>query len=146
MVHTASLLALIFLGAVRVLTISFTGVIYAYAIHNDHVDAHCLLQTAVDRLIDSIKEEPHATALWYMHYDQKYEPPATIDDYDVNIKCDDLSNDCILRLPDLQPGVALEDDVLKHVQAAYNRIVGDEGTAFMLFEEREGAGDDDNDN
>ena len=128
------------------LIINFIGVVYAYAIHQHQVDAHGLLQTAVDRFIDSIKEEPPATALWYMHYDQKYEPPATTDDYDTNIKCEDLSNDHTLRLPDLQPGLALEDDVLKHVQAAYNRIVGDEGTAFMLFEDRDGTGDDDNDN
>ena len=81
-----------------------------------------------------------------MHYDQKYEPPATTDDYDANIKCEDLSNDHILRLPDLAPGLALEDDVLKHVQAVYNRIVREEGAAFMSFEDREGTGDDDNDN
>ena len=81
-----------------------------------------------------------------MHYDQRYEPPATTDDYDANIKCEGLSNDHILRLPDLAPGLALEDDVLKHVQAAYNRIVGEEGAAFMIFEDREGTGDDDNEN
>lgn len=80
-----------------------------------------------------------------MHYDQKYESPATTNDYDANIKCEDLSNDHILRLPDLKCGLALEDDVLKHVQAVYNRVVGDEGTPFMLFEDREGTGDDDND-
>ena len=125
---------------------NFTGVVYAYAIHKHEVNAHRLLQAAVSRLIGSIKEEPPATALWYMHYDQKYEPPATIDDYDANTKCEDLANDHILRLPDLQPGLALEDDVLKHVQAVYNRIVGDEGAAFMMFEDREGTGDDDNDN
>ena len=128
------------------LTISFTGVIYAYAIHKDHVDVHRLLQTAVNRLIDSIKEEPPAAALWYMHYDQKYEPPISTDDYDANIKCDDLSNDHVLRLPDLAPELALEDDVLKHVQAAYNRVVGEEGAAFMIFEDREGTGDDENEN
>ena len=81
-----------------------------------------------------------------MHYDQKYQPPATTDDYDANIKYEDLSNDHILRLPNLAPGLALENDVLNHVQAVYNRIVGDEGAAFMLFEDREGTGDDDNDN
>ena len=89
-------------------------------------------------MIDSITEEPPATALWYMHYDQKFEPAATTDVYNANIKCEDLSNDHILRLPDLQSGLALEDDVLKHVQAVYNRIVGDEGAPFMLFEDREG--------
>ena len=128
------------------LTINLTGVVYAYAIHKDHVDVHRLLQSAVNRLVNGTKEEPPATALWYMHYDQKYEPPVTTDDYDANIKCEDLSNDHILRLPKLAPGLALEDDVLKHVQAAYNTIVGEEGAAFMIFEDREGTGDDDNEN
>ena len=130
----------------RVLTINSTGVVYAHAIHKDHVYVHRLLQTAVSRLIDSIKEGPPATALWYMHYNQRYEPPATTDDYDVNIKYKDLSDDHILRLPDVAPGLALEDDVLRHVQAAYNKIVGGEGAAFMIFEDREGTGDDDNEN
>ena len=124
---------------------NFIGVVYAYAIHKPQVDAHTLLQTAVTKFLDSIKEEPPATVLWSMHYDQKYGPPPT-DDYDANIKYEDLSNDHILRLPDLQPGLALDDDVLKHVQAVYNRIVGEEGAAFMVFEDREGTGDEDNDN
>ena len=128
------------------LTISFTGVVYAYASHKDHADAHRLLQTAVSRLIDSIKEEPPATTLWQMHYDQKYEPPPMTDDHDADIKGEVLSNEHILRLPDLAPGLALEDDVLKHVKATYHRIVGDEGAAFMIFEDREGTGDDDNEN
>ena len=128
------------------LTIDFIGVVYAYAIHKDHLDVHRLLQTAVNKLMDIIKEEPPATVLWYIHYDQKYDPLATTDDYDANIKCEDLFNDHVLRLPDLAPGLALEDDVLKHVQTACNRIVGDEGAAFMIFEDREGTGDDDNEN
>ena len=47
----------------------------------------------------------------------------------------------------MEPGLVLEDDVLKHVRAAWGRIVGkDDG--FMVFGERggmggEGAGDDD---
>ena len=127
------------------LTTNFTGVVYAHTIHKPHLDAHALLQTAVNKFLDTIKEEPPANTLWHTHYDQKYAPPATTDDYDSNTKCEDLSNDHILRLPDLQPGLALEDDVLRHVQAVYNRIVGEEGAAFMVFLDREGTGDD-NDN
>lgn len=41
----------------------------------------------------------------------------------------------------MEPGLVLEDDVLKHVRAAWRRIVGeDEG--FMVFGEREGMGED----
>ena len=128
------------------LTINFTGVVYAYAIHKHQVNAHRLLQTAVNRLLHSVTEETPVTALWSMHYDQNYKSPATTDNYGRNIKCEELSNDHILRLPDLQPGLAHEDDVLRHVQAVYKRVVGEEGAAFMVFEDREGSGDDDNDN
>ena len=124
---------------------NFTGVVYAYAIHKHQVHAHTLLQTGVTKFLHSIIEEPPVTALWSMHYDQKYGPPPPTDDY-ANVKYEDLSNDHILRLPDLQPGLALEDDVLRHVQAVYNRIVGEEGAAFMVFEDKEGTGDEDNDN
>ncbi len=80
-----------------------------------------------------------------MHYDQQYRLPITTDDYDTNITCDQISNDYVLQLPDLPPGLALEDDVLKHVKAAYERIMGDDGARFMLFEDREGAADEEND-
>lgn len=41
----------------------------------------------------------------------------------------------------MDPGLVLEDDVLKHVRAAWRRIVGeDEG--FMVFGEREGMGEE----
>ena len=80
-----------------------------------------------------------------MHYDQHYKPPATTDDYDANIKCERLANDYVLQLPDIAPGLELENDVLRHVRAAYERIMGDDGTAFMMFDDREGTGDDGDD-
>jgi len=80
-----------------------------------------------------------------MHYDQQYKLPITTDDYDTNIICNQISNDNVLQLPDLAPGLALEDDVLKHVKAAYERIMGDDGAGFMLFEDRGGAADEEND-
>ena len=41
----------------------------------------------------------------------------------------------------MDPGLILEDDVLKHVRAAWRSIVGeDEG--FMTFGEREGMGEE----
>lgn len=71
-----------------------------------------------------------------MHYDQRYSPPTTTDDHDVT--------DHVLQLPGLEPGLVLEDDVLKHVRAAYLTIAGSEGADFMMFEDREGAAEDDN--
>lgn len=78
-----------------------------------------------------------------MQYDQEYRQTPTTDDVEANIECNDRSNPHVLRLPDLAPGFVLEDDVLKHVRAAYQKIVGDEGAPFMMFEDREGQGDED---
>ena len=46
----------------------------------------------------------------------------------------------------MDPGLVLEDDVLKHVRAAWRKIVGEgEDEEFMNFGEREGMGEEDGD-
>lgn len=118
-----------------------TGLIYAYTSHPESSKAHALLQTAVERLLARVHEDPTPSILWYMHYDQQYTLPPTANDWETNVECDRFSNPHILQLPDMMPGLVLEDDVLKHVRAAYDRIVGDENAGFMSFEDREGVGD-----
>ncbi|KAK4695870.1 hypothetical protein P7C71_g1955, partial [Lecanoromycetidae sp. Uapishka_2] len=119
-------------------------VIYAYAFHPKYYDAHSLLQIAVEKLLSSVSEDPSTEILWHLHYDQQYVPPGTAYDYEANIRSDQMTNSNVLQLPDLEPSLVLEDGVLKHVKAAYERIAG-EGTAFMLFEDREGAAEEDHD-
>ncbi len=89
----------------------------------------------------SIIESPKPQILWSLHYDQKHAPPATANDYDTNIKCPQVANPHVLKFPDVDPGLVLEDDVLKHVRAAWQRITGDD-EGFMVFEEREGIGEE----
>lgn len=44
----------------------------------------------------------------------------------------------IIQMPGVPPYLALEDDVLRNVRVAWERIVGDEvGRGFMNFEDRE---------
>ena len=44
----------------------------------------------------------------------------------------------------MEPGLVLEDDLLKHVRAAWRRIVGeDEEEGFLIFGEREEMGEED---
>ena len=66
-----------------------------------------------------------------MHYRQRYNTSAIVST---------SSHPNVLQLPDLTPGFVLEDDVLKHVRTAYDRIMDDEATQFMIFDDREGAG------
>ena len=47
-------------------------------------------------------------------------------------------DDHIIQMSDIPPGLVLEDDVLRSVREAWERIVGDDvGMAFMNFEDRE---------
>ena len=54
----------------------------------------------------------------------------------------------VIILPDLGPEVALEDSVLREVEAAWEKIVVEEGKGeggFMVFEDRGDPPDYDND-
>lgn len=73
-----------------------------------------------------------------MNYDQRCTPTSVHDYRNGNIIEDDPSNPHVLQLPDLALGLVLEDDVLKQVRAAYEKIMGEEEGAFMTFEDREG--------
>lgn len=75
-----------------------------------------------------------------MNYEQKGTTRAKPDNLEDNLRCDESSNPHVLQLPDLAPGFVLEDDVLKHVRDAYQKVMGDEGAPFMVFEDREGQG------
>ena len=115
------------------------GVIYAYTFNHDLSIAHDLLRKAVDNLLVSIEEHPAPSILWRMQYDQRYTVSATTGDYDLNIIYKKPRNDRVLQLPDLMPGLTLEDDVLKHVRACYDRIMEGHSASFMTFTDREGA-------
>ncbi len=77
-----------------------------------------------------------------MHYDQQYVLPPSTDGRSLNVAGDASTNDYVLQLPDLAPGLALEDEVLKHVRVAYEKILGDGGDEFMIFEDRAGVGEE----
>ncbi len=46
-------------------------------------------------------------------------------------------------MPSPPPGLALDDSVLRSVREVWARINGGDDGTFMLFEEREGVGDED---
>lgn len=74
-----------------------------------------------------------------MHYDQEYPISPEMDDHLSGISSNTYLQDHVLQLPDVAPGLVLEDDVLEHVRAAYRKIMGDD-SGFMMFEDREGVG------
>ena len=99
----------------------------------------------------TLPEDPKPDVLWSLHYSQIVSPSATpySNQFSSNPRTDDrpsylLDNSRVIRLPYLGPELALEDSVLRDVKAAWERIVGeDSGEGFMIFEDREGMGGED---
>lgn len=75
-----------------------------------------------------------------MNYEQKGTTKGKPNDSEHNMQRHKSSNPHVLQLPDLAPGFILEDQMLKDVRDAYQKIMGDEGAPFMVFEDREGQG------
>ena len=115
------------------------GVIYGLAFRQTALEAHALLEEAVRQLLASVNENPAPVVLWSMHYDRQYTSPftpngRTPDHFEIASNA--FPNDHVIELPDVMPSVALEDEVLRYVRTAYQRIVGENDTGFMKFDDR----------
>lgn len=104
-------------------------------------------------------EDPSPQPLWVLNYTKKV-PRASFSPSDTrpgsSIQPDSNPEDSISKqqsrviiLPDLGPEIAVEDSVLHEVEAAWEKIIGEEGKGeeFMVFEDRgdaENYNDDDN--
>lgn len=102
---------------------------------------------AVNNLLSVVVEASRPEILWGLSYTQEHaisESPSK----DIISDLDDLASSTlpnrILQLPDLPPGLVLEDDLLRTVRDAWEKITGGDGD-FMQFAEREGLGDEDED-
>ena len=103
--------------------------------------AELLLQTAVEQLLAKVNEDPTPTVLWSLHFDQQHAPSSSSDERKPETDIKSFLNGHVLQLPDLKPGLTLEDNLLKEVRVTYERIMGD-GNGFLVFEDREGMGDE----
>ena len=102
-----------------------TGVIYGQTLAS--TTSYSLLETAVSTLLHSIGEESAQNVLWSLRYTQALPSPPL-----------KSSDDGILTIPEISPGLVLEDDVLDNVHKAWENIVGNaKGDDFMTFKERE---------
>lgn len=102
---------------------------------------------AVQSLLSVVLEDPKPDILWSVEYDQEHaisKHPSK----DITSDLDDLPSSTlpnrILQLPDLSPGLVVEDDLLRTVRDAWEKITGGDGE-FMQFAERPGLGDEDED-
>lgn len=91
------------------------------------------LEQAIDSLLRSIEEEPRPNLLWQMQYEQRFAPGPTTSD---------ITSLSVLKLKPLSADLALEDAVLRDVQAAWQQITGADLETFMKFDAREGTLED----
>lgn len=85
-------------------------------------------------MLASVDEHPSPSVLWRMQYQQAYcrsTQPQSQREHGV------------VTLPSLSSSLALGDDALDGVKAAWQLITGADAEAFMRFEAREGADDED---
>ncbi|KAI4142992.1 MAG: hypothetical protein L6R39_004754 [Caloplaca ligustica] len=116
-----------------------------------HPSTDLLLRSAVELLLSSIEEDSKPDILWSVSYTQHHPSTATAPPQDVNdsaapVNHNEHRNGGVFHLQELSPSLALEDEVLRDVKAAWERITAGDGDGrggFMQFGEREGGGADD---
>lgn len=91
------------------------------------------MDQAVTTLLDGVGEQLPPQQLWSMRYEQRL--PSG--------KESGPTHDQILTLKTLSAELALEDDVLRDVKSAWQRITKADPESFMKFEAREGTMDED---
>lgn len=100
-----------------------------------------ILEKAISELIASITESPTPKVLWRLQYQQRLPPTLIPSPNSIQ------ANGRVIQVPEIPPSLALEDDVLRHVRSAWERIVPEDerGKGFMVFEDREDVGARDED-
>ncbi|KAL8871780.1 MAG: hypothetical protein Q9174_002457, partial [Haloplaca sp. 1 TL-2023] len=118
-----------------------------------HATASELLRSGIQTLLDTVaSEHPEAEILYTMTYTQQHRVPPP-EDPTLAVRAEEptptTQKSGLLRLQDLGPSLALEDEVLRDVRRVWDVVTADDGEArgaFMVFGEREGLGEDaDND-
>ena len=119
------------------------GVIYASTNPDTPSQASQLLKTAIQDFLAAIPEDHEADILWSVFYTQEHTLPMSTKENTASSSNDQATctpHRRIIELSDLPPGLALEDDLLRNVRAAWEKITGGNGEGFMQFTEREGMG------
>lgn len=110
-----------------------------------------LLTLAIQKFLATVSEDVKPEILWSLHYTQHHASPSlatypalsrTNPGIDSDQSKPPVKEDRIIQLPDLAPGLVLEDSALKSVQEAWMKIAKEAtGEGFMVFEDREGSGE-----
>lgn len=90
------------------------------------------LQKVVASLLERVHEDLPPPVIWRMQYEQRH--PVVQRQQEDN---------GVIKLASISSSLALEDEVLDDVKAAWRKTTGGEEATFMQFDAREGIGDED---
>ncbi|KAF1991670.1 hypothetical protein K402DRAFT_409784 [Aulographum hederae CBS 113979] len=111
------------------------SVLYA-STSSDGPRAFELLDAATNRLLEATNETPKPSVLWSLRYQQR-SGDSNGGQTVVNVKEQMVT----FPLPSLD--LAFDDSVIDRVKVAWQQIMGPDATGFMVFKDREGVGEDD---
>jgi hypothetical protein len=92
-----------------------------------------LLRKAVESLLSAHDVTPSPTILWSVEYQQEASSGSETLPSDTNH---------VIRFPPPSLDLAFDDTVLENVKEVWQKIVGDEGGEFLVFQDREVYDDD----
>lgn len=93
-----------------------------------------------------MREDPKPEILWTLHYTQYYTVPSVTNSDSSDEVSSPGSENRILQLPDVALDLAVEDSVLENVKQVWREIVGTvAGEEFLMFEDRDVMGEDEED-
>lgn len=112
-----------------------TGILYASVALSGDKGAE-LLKKAVGALLSSIDASPVPSILWSAQYQQR--PSSGAEALREN------NDPRVIRFNPVPIDLAFDDTILENnVQAAWQKILGDEAEEFLVFQDREAYTDDD---
>jgi hypothetical protein len=106
------------------------GVIYASTLGKQELNG-----LAIERLLTQVEMNPAPRVLWTLQYQQHSpaSPPAA--------ENADESN--VITLSSTSLDLVFDEGILGEVESAWKKVIGDEEGSFLVFEDRNGVGDED---
>lgn len=86
-----------------------------------------LLRIAIETLLSSVEVDPAPTVLWSLQYEQRPSSGSELLP----------SGAQILSFPPPSLDLAFDDTILEHVKEVWQKLLGDEGGEFLVFQDRE---------
>jgi hypothetical protein len=95
-----------------------------------------LITLAIEQLLRSINEPAKPRVFWQLQYQQRSGPPSSPSD---------VNGEKSIALPASSVDLAFDENILDSAKAAWQKITGGQPQDFLVFEDRNPVGDDDDD-